>query len=422
MHISNQNHSSSAEQLANTFGKKNKKESVMDALMKLGEPAKEGGKKTKTLFSLEENRGTKSFEKADASSAFLANAKLKNQPPRPTDIITKMENKTENKVESLVRKMKQLEARSEKTDKTDPLTKGELGGILAATPVIPIEKQPHVVRILDTKKEATARHSFAIADVSKEAPKPQMTLRDIQQERQIFVLKDIAKQLSEKETSLPSAEVGKVKTTFIQLPLGETTTSNKWEQSMGKAMEGKQTIEGTSPSVPTPLKEMMKETKKTREFEGIKTEAVSVESKAEFSPRQEPMKVETVRDIKSLITQEIEPYVELKEVNAKKVTMTVQHAELGNVGIQVERKDDKIYILLRVEEGVNKEKMEQTLEQLKQDLKEKDIDVEYEVESEGQQKEKRKEQEGLTEKENKRENQGEQEEALKFDELLEVGL
>lgn len=432
MNISSQ-HQPLSNELIGTLGKKQKKESLMDALMKLGDTSKKEktnevtkeatkevtkntkkeSKKKQELFSLEQHM---SFEKIDHEKPISLE-----QPFNEKKLLVqeKMQ-KTETKDNVSVQKKTmfpttelKLETNEKKPTSMQQVVQ-EKTIIPSVTTPFPLEKATNNTPpspLKQTERPSIEHTSF---DFSKPTPKAPMTLADIKQEQQIAILKDLAKQLSEptsKQETFTLTEGVKNKTTVIQLLQHEKSGSLLSEAKKGTEV------------VFTQANHTLKESKRTKEIDTTKSDYLFGDSKLESTLRHEPIKTESVREIKSLITQEIEQYVEFKEVNAKKISIAVQHEELGKIDLVIEKKEDKIYILLRMDDTSSKKEIEQTLELLKEELKEKDIQMEYEVEQDGQQKEKRKEQEQMTEKENKRENQGKKENAaLKFDELLEAGL
>lgn len=426
MEISSQQPQSSQE-LKGLFGKKNKKESVFDALMKLVEPTTKEGKKGKNVFSLGENPTDVQTTKKESP---LAKEIKKEKEQEKSEIPTKISefDSFKSAKTSLSKRDQPMEnITKEKTDIKINHKNKKMDSIEKITEIAPEKLEVFMIyppknELVHTtptqnKKDPLPQIETNFNEFSNQTKTP-TTLLEIKQEQQIYILKDLAKQLSEavntKQDAFSTAEVGKTKTTFIQLPLHESNNN--------KSVEAKKMTDHLS----VKTEDTTKEVKKIKEVEGVKTETISVEQKVEASPRTETTKTEPLREIKNLITQEIEQYVEFKEVNSKKVTLSIQHEELGNLELHVEKKDDKIYIQLKVDITIDKEKMEETMEQLKDELKEKNIEVEYEVEQEEQQseqhKEKRKEQEQMTEKENRREKSVEEKDrVLKFDELLEVG-
>lgn len=420
MHISNQQPSSQTQSIEGLAGKKPKKEGVMDALMNLGElPKNKKGGKNERKGAAFDHVATQLLEKKSTSSDSL----LLEYPKKPIKakgnelpisektlerglekktkqvwVETNVETKYENQFKTVKKETKEeLALHEPKEMNLLHLIEGQ-----RFTPASPTKKE---------KKETDVTiQSIISSQSSHQQAKNTMSLTDIKQEQQVHILRDLARQLSDAalkskpETFAMTEQTTKAKSTMIQLPIGETNLKKTTDLS--------------------PLQPAIqpKDMKKIKEHEQIKIDGLSVEAKTESSQRNEPMKTEGVRDIRQLITKEIEQYVELKEMNSKKVTMTIRNEELGNLDVRIEKKDDKIYILLKVEDGPSKEKMEQTLEQLKNELKDKNIDVEYEVEKEGEQKEKRKEQQELTEKESKRENQSEESDRKKFDEYMEADL
>jgi flagellar hook-length control protein FliK len=139
--------------------------------------------------------------------------------------------------------------------------------------------------------------------------------------------------------------------------------------------------------------------------------------------KTEAIKVPTIKEATDIVTKDVQQFVDMKVVGSKKITLHINQENLGKVEIQIEKRDEKIFIILRTDEKISRDRLEISLENLKNDLKEKNIDMEFEVEKEKEQdrQEKRKEQEEGMKKDDKREsNNSKNEEFDNFEEVMGV--
>lgn len=159
--------------------------------------------------------------------------------------------------------------------------------------------------------------------------------------------------------------------------------------------------------------------------ENIKTDdsqkdSFSLDMRTENFQKNMSLKVSSFAEVKEIIMKDVDRFVDMKIMSPRKIILTLGDLENGRMEIQVEKKDNVIFIRVRIDEKGSQEKVEASMEQLKTELKEKAINIEYDVEKE--QKEKRKEQEQHLMKEDIREEDEEYAEATdKFERFMEVG-
>lgn len=165
------------------------------------------------------------------------------------------------------------------------------------------------------------------------------------------------------------------------------------------------------------IKMQMKENIKADEPQ---KDTFSLDMRTENFQKNTSLKASSFAEVKEIIMKDVDRFVDVKIMSPRKILLTLGDMENGRMEIQVEKKDNVIFIKVRIDEKGSQEKVEASMEQLKAELKEKAINIEYDVEKE--QKEKRKEQEQRLMKEDIREEDEEYTETSdKFERFMEVG-
>lgn len=254
-------------------------------------------------------------------------------------------------------------------------------------------------------------------------------VEDIKGEKQIQALRLLSKELSQLETKqthfsdspMKGKEEVKQLLTSLQFQVNQSSKGEGEASSTNREWATK-LVDPTK--MQTTQNENKGEIKIKKEInkEELKIDTSLHELKSETTFKNDGIKSQVSKDFRTIMTKEIEQYIDMKVVGSKKIILQINQEEIGKVEIQIEKKDDKIHILLRIDEKASQEKIENMMENLKNGLKEKQIDVEYELEKENEQhQEKRKEQEEQTKKENKREHSHNEEKSIvDFERLMEV--
>lgn len=285
------------------------------------------------------------------------------------------------------------------------------------------------LHFLDIHKSSVNKNTFS----KKSDSKSEITLIDLKDKGKLLGNVEARDKIISYEIKKEEQVLNKIAEKMIDMSRNKNDESNQGRENFKE--ENNVEIKDNGGIKLSPLLEQF--SKKVNEAkEGLKIENIE-ENKVKDSSYSSEFKIDneyknevskffkvSAKEVQGVLTKEVEQYIEVKSTGLKKVTILLQN-EMENgskIEISIEKKENVIHVKIKTDDENSGNKINNILDNIKEDFKNKEIEIEYEVQKQrDEQEEKRKEQEQYMKKEEKGENKNnEAKKNEKFEHLMEV--